>query len=365
MSTDTWTNSNEMVGVLSEILGWEPPEPPTDPAAPPAVTPAGSPHRSGGGDDVWFLRLLDLAGLLATLDGHQLVEVDWVMAQRSWRALTSQEDLAGQEGFADQADPVLAADLEARREKKPKTSVYQLERIARWSADQVRRGKIRTLGSGGLRQAAASRDRVWVEDAVDLAVSWDWISRSTGGELRPGDSVPPNLGPVIPDVDPVEIVTPKVAPRPPTGADLERIARWVARQVQSFRKDKIRGAGGLYAAAASSDRNWLDVAVLLAASRRWIVQLDTNLLGPGDTMIRGGQVRRPKDRMDLYPWDEWLDGTERMLSRGADFSCTAKSLRAGAYAAAQRRGLTVGTRIHSEDRLTVRAIRSNPPGGDA
>lgn len=43
-------------------------------------------------------------------------------------------------------------------------------------------------------------------------------------------------------------------------------------------------------------------------------------------------------RRSAYPWDEWLDGQARRLTRGEDFQCLTESFRTMAHTAAKNRG---------------------------
>lgn len=59
--------------------------------------------------------------------------------------------------------------------------------------------------------------------------------------------------------------------------------------------------------------------------------------------VRGKKRRGGK--AEQYPFDEWFDGALWRLHRGEDFAVTPTSLRSALYAAAQRRGVKVETRI--------------------
>lgn len=53
----------------------------------------------------------------------------------------------------------------------------------------------------------------------------------------------------------------------------------------------------------------------------------------------------PPQQYEAYPWDQWLNGDVWELAHGDDFKGSPAHFRNTARAAAQRRGLTVQTRI--------------------
>jgi hypothetical protein len=69
-----------------------------------------------------------------------------------------------------------------------------------------------------------------------------------------------------------------------------------------------------------------------------------------------GVVRRKK-----YPWDEWLDGQARELTRGIDFDNSVKSMQNTFLQAAMTRSLIGQTRVIDENRLLVRATKRETP----
>lgn len=52
----------------------------------------------------------------------------------------------------------------------------------------------------------------------------------------------------------------------------------------------------------------------------------------------------PPRKQNRHPWDEWLDGQPRRLSRGADYVCDERVMADLAYNAARRRGMRVSVR---------------------
>jgi len=59
-------------------------------------------------------------------------------------------------------------------------------------------------------------------------------------------------------------------------------------------------------------------------------------------------------RREKYPWDEWLDGSIWLLTRGLDFAVTVENFRAVAFAAAKRNGLALRT-TRDGDHLAIQA----------
>lgn len=59
------------------------------------------------------------------------------------------------------------------------------------------------------------------------------------------------------------------------------------------------------------------------------------------TVIKGTLERRPRDT--VYPWPEWLDGKQREIRKGADYSASDSSMRAMIY----RMGLAANMRVAS------------------
>lgn len=50
-------------------------------------------------------------------------------------------------------------------------------------------------------------------------------------------------------------------------------------------------------------------------------------------LLSGGRGRPP-----IYPWDEWLDGSTWLLTKGEDFDIQIESMRQSIYNMARRRG---------------------------
>jgi hypothetical protein len=65
-----------------------------------------------------------------------------------------------------------------------------------------------------------------------------------------------------------------------------------------------------------------------------------------------GQRGRP----DMYPWDEWFDGSIWKLTRGEDFDATTNSMRMMTYKNGERRGIKVKTSIQDENTLLIQAV---------
>ena len=62
-----------------------------------------------------------------------------------------------------------------------------------------------------------------------------------------------------------------------------------------------------------------------------------------------------RGRHDLYPWDEWLDGSVWRIRRGEDFEVSIVAIRSAVHQAAARRGHKVETATEDEDTLVLRA----------
>lgn len=51
----------------------------------------------------------------------------------------------------------------------------------------------------------------------------------------------------------------------------------------------------------------------------------------------------------MYPWDKWLDGQIRQLTKGTDFDVSMQSMRTMVYYAAKARGMSVATSVVGDD----------------
>ena len=56
-----------------------------------------------------------------------------------------------------------------------------------------------------------------------------------------------------------------------------------------------------------------------------------------------------------YPWDKWLDGRGRTLTRGKHFDVLPSNLRVQAYRAAAKRGLRVTVTMPTDNSLWIKA----------
>jgi hypothetical protein len=65
-------------------------------------------------------------------------------------------------------------------------------------------------------------------------------------------------------------------------------------------------------------------------------------------------------RGERYPWDQWLDGSIWVLTKGEDFDCTITAIRSGAFAAAARRRIKVRTSNPDDQTLILQGYS----GGD-
>ncbi len=66
----------------------------------------------------------------------------------------------------------------------------------------------------------------------------------------------------------------------------------------------------------------------------------------------------PKTMPSKHPWEEWLDGSQWLLTQAEDFpDATVGSMARLAAAVAKRRGLTVRTTKLSPDTLVICASR--------
>ena len=61
----------------------------------------------------------------------------------------------------------------------------------------------------------------------------------------------------------------------------------------------------------------------------------------------------------MYPWDEWLDGQPRKLTRGEDFQVSPHSFGRAAHAAARVRGKRLRTSIEGVDIITIQAYEES------
>ena len=57
-----------------------------------------------------------------------------------------------------------------------------------------------------------------------------------------------------------------------------------------------------------------------------------------------------------YPWERWLDGKGRTLTRGKHFDVYPHNLRNQAYRAAAKRGLRVVVNMPTDDTVWLQAI---------
>jgi len=58
-----------------------------------------------------------------------------------------------------------------------------------------------------------------------------------------------------------------------------------------------------------------------------------------------------------YPWDEWLDGKTRILTRGEDFDSSVAAVRNSIYIKGYRRNVKVRIRIIDENTVQIQAFR--------
>jgi hypothetical protein len=66
-------------------------------------------------------------------------------------------------------------------------------------------------------------------------------------------------------------------------------------------------------------------------------------------------------RGPLYDWDQWLDGSPWLLTRGEDFEIDIPSMRAAASRAAKARGLRVRTSaVEASDGQSALAVQAYP-----
>jgi hypothetical protein len=63
-----------------------------------------------------------------------------------------------------------------------------------------------------------------------------------------------------------------------------------------------------------------------------------------------------KGHRSMYPWDEWLDGQARKLTRPFDFKGSARCLQTNAARVARERGLRIQTRIPDDNTVILRAV---------
>lgn len=73
-------------------------------------------------------------------------------------------------------------------------------------------------------------------------------------------------------------------------------------------------------------------------------------------VIEENEVLAP--HREIHPWDLWLNGQWWELTRGEDFDTTANAIKAGAFYAAQRRGIKATVRVSSNRKIVqVKGIR--------
>ncbi len=61
-------------------------------------------------------------------------------------------------------------------------------------------------------------------------------------------------------------------------------------------------------------------------------------------------------RPQFYPWDLWLDGQVRRLTKGVDFACEPNSFRTLAYTTAVNRGVVVRSKVLDKS-IVIQAVR--------
>jgi hypothetical protein len=64
---------------------------------------------------------------------------------------------------------------------------------------------------------------------------------------------------------------------------------------------------------------------------------------------------------EMYPWDEWLDGSIWKLVRGDDFTTKTKSFQYQVYAKAARRDVNVRVSVRDGNTLVIQAYRMAAP----
>lgn len=75
-------------------------------------------------------------------------------------------------------------------------------------------------------------------------------------------------------------------------------------------------------------------------------------------VLKEHEFPRPnrKARHQEYPWDKWLDGKIRKLTRGEDFFATVTSFRTVTYRAAAVRGVRVVTDRIDDNTIVIQAF---------
>ena len=63
----------------------------------------------------------------------------------------------------------------------------------------------------------------------------------------------------------------------------------------------------------------------------------------------------PRKSVSRYPWEEWLDGQTRILTRGVDFTCGVKGMQNSVNVRSFRTNQTIRTRVLDGDRLQIKA----------
>jgi hypothetical protein len=66
-----------------------------------------------------------------------------------------------------------------------------------------------------------------------------------------------------------------------------------------------------------------------------------------------------KTRRDALPWDEWLDGQARILTKGEDFHVDIRNMQSMFTGAARSRGLKGVTAKVSDTEVAVQAVPLN------
>lgn len=126
------------------------------------------------------LMKVKLAALFALLDGGReyVTEEDWTLAEVVWQSSCAVRDTlvarAKREAAAEKERQSDAKVQQAVREQTAKTEAeIALERVARLVRKHA--SQVGGITYGYLKRAMASRDRKLLEQAVDLAVSRDWV----------------------------------------------------------------------------------------------------------------------------------------------------------------------------------------------
>jgi len=70
----------------------------------------------------------------------------------------------------------------------------------------------------------------------------------------------------------------------------------------------------------------------------------------------------PEWRARRYPWQEWLDGKPRVLTRGEDFTVSLVAMQRHFVRMARERGLQGYTRVISPTEIAVQAVELDAQG---